>query len=103
MSGIHDQHISVGVESTFGTAVTPTRSYEATADTFTREVEYIESVGFRADMQTIRSDRHDTVSLGATGSIEMSVLNKGHGLIMQHLLGTSSGPTQQSSSAEYKW
>ena len=102
MSAITDQHISVGVESSFGTAVTPTRSYEATADTFTREVEYIESVGFRADMQTIRSDRHDTVSLGATGSIEMAVLNKGHGLIMQHLLGTSSGPTQQSSSAAYK-
>ncbi len=63
MSSILDQVVQVGVESTYGTAVAPTRAYEAKADTFTRDVEYIQSIGFRRDMQTIRSDRDDTISL----------------------------------------
>ena len=82
MSSILDQLIQIGVESTYGTAVAPTRAYEGQSDTFTREVEFIESVGFRQAMQTVRSDRHDTISVGASGSIEVDVLNKGHGLII---------------------
>ena len=101
MSSILDQLIQIGVESTYGTAVAPTRAYEGQSDTFTREVEFIESVGFRQAMQTVRSDRHDTISVGASGSIEVDVLNKGHGLIMQHLLGNSSGPAQQGGTAAY--
>ena len=101
MSSILDQVVQVGVESTYGTAVAPTRAFEAKADTWARDVEYIESVGFRKDQQTIRSDRHDTISIGATGSIEVDVLNKGMGLILQHALGGSSGPTQQGGTAAY--
>ena len=103
MSSILDQVVTVGVESTYGTAQTSTvRSYEAKADTFTRDVEYIQSVGMRRDLQTIRSDRDDTITLGATGSIEFDLLNKGAGLILQHVLGTTSGPTQQGSTAAYR-
>ena len=102
MSSILDQVVQVGVESTYGTAVAPTRAFEAKADTWARDVEYIESVGFRKDQQTIRSDRHDTISIGATGSIEVDVLNKGMGLLLQHALGGSSGPTQQGGTAAYK-
>ena len=101
MSSILDQVVQVGVESTYGTAVAPTRAFEAKADTWQRDVEYIESVGFRKDQQTIRSDRHDTISIGATGSIEVDVLNKGMGLLLQHALGGSSGPTQQGGTAAY--
>jgi hypothetical protein len=101
MSSILDQVVQIGVESTYGTAVAPTRAFEAKADTFSRDVEYIESVGFRRDMQTIRSDRHDTISLGAAGSIECDVLDKGMGLLLQHALGTSSGPTQQGATPAY--
>jgi hypothetical protein len=103
MSGVMDTHLTLGVESTYGTAQLSTvRSYEAKADTFSRDVEYIQSVGFRRDLQTIRSDRDDTVSLGATGSIECDILNKGQGLLLQHILGTTSGPTQIASTAAYK-
>ena len=103
MSSILDQVVTVGVESTYGTAQTSTvRSYEAKADTFTRDVEYIQSVGMRRDLQTIRSDRDDTLTLGATGSIEFDLLNKGAGRILQHVLGTTSGPTQQGSTAAYR-
>jgi hypothetical protein len=64
MAGIYDQHVTVGVESSYGTAQLSTvRSFEAKTDAFTRDVEYIQSVGFRRDLQTIRSDRDDTISL----------------------------------------
>ena len=103
MSGVMDQHVTIGVESTYGTAQLSTvRSYEAMADTFSRDVEYIQSTGFRRDLQTIRSDRDDTISLGATGSIECDILNKGQGLILQHLLGTTSGPTQIAATSAYR-
>ena len=100
MSSILDQVVQVGVESTYGTAVAPTRAYEAKADTFQRDVEYIQSVGFRKDMETVLSGRDQTVSLGATGSIEMDVMNKGMGLLLQHTLGTSA-IAQQGGTAAY--
>ena len=100
MSSILDQVVQVGVESTYGTAVAPTRAYEAKADTFQRDVEYIQSVGFRKDMETILSGRDTTVSLGATGSIEMDVMDKGMGLLLQHTLGTSA-IAQQGGTAAY--
>ena len=102
MSSILDQVVPVGVESPYGTAVAPTRAYEARADTFARDVEYLTSVGFRRDMQTIRNDRDDTITLGATGSIEFDLLNKGAGLLLQHVLGTTSGPTQLGSTSAYR-
>ena len=101
MSSIMDQVVQIAEESTYGTFVSPTRAYEAKADTFTRDVSYIESVGMRRDLQTIREDRNDTVTLGATGSIETDVLTKGHGLLMKNILGTSAGPTQQGATAAY--
>ena len=100
MSSILDQVVQVGVESQYGTAVAPTRAYEAKADTFQRDVEYIQSVGFRKDMETVLSGRDTTISLGATGSIEMDVMNKGMGLLLQHTLGTSA-IAQQGSTAAY--
>lgn len=102
MASILDQFCGVAEESTYGTAITSGfRGYEATSDAFTREVEYIESVGFRQALQTTRYDRHDTISVGASGSIETDVLTKGHGLILKHMLGGSSGPTQQGGTAAY--
>ena len=98
MASILDQFCGVAEESTYGTAITSGfRGYEATGDAWQKDVNYIESVGFRQNMETIRSDRHDTIAVGATGSIECDVLNKGHGPLLKHLLGASSGPTQQAS------
>ena len=101
MTSILDQHVSIGVESTYGTAVAPTRAYEARSDDWQREVEFVESGGFRADRQTVRSDRHRTVSLGATGSIETTVFDRGMGLLLQHVLGTTVSPAQQGATAAY--
>ena len=67
MGSILDTVCQLAEEVTYSTAVSPTRAFEAKADTFTRETEYLQSTGFRRDLQAIRSDRADTVSLGAPG------------------------------------
>jgi hypothetical protein len=100
MSSIMDQVIQIAEESTYGTFVSPTRAYEGKADTFTRDTMQLDSVGFRRNLQTLRSDRSDTITLGATGSIETDVLTKGHGLLLKHLLGTSA-IAQQGATAAY--
>ena len=101
MASIFDQALSVGLESTYGTAVAPTRSYEGQSDDWQREMEYITSQGFRDGMQTTRGDRYENVSLGATGSVSVDVLNKGMGLILQHSLGASVAPAQVGGTAAY--
>ena len=98
---ILDAAILVGQESTYNTAVALTRAYEGKADTFTRSQQRIESVGFRADMQTLRSDRVVTVNEGGSGSIEIDAMDGGLGLLMQGCLGTSAGPVQQAATAAY--
>jgi len=101
MAGIYEQFLSVGVETTYGTAVGLARSYEGQSDDWQRDVEYIESQGFREGLETTRSDRYEGISTGATGSTSLDVMNKGMGLILQHALGASSGPTQVGSTIAY--
>ena len=101
---ILDTFVSVAKETGgYGTATTSSaRAFESKNDDFQRDVEYIESVGFRKDMQTIRSDRHTTISTGATGSIEMDIQNKGLGLLLQGALTTATSPVQLGATSGYK-
>lgn len=102
MSTVLDQNFQLGIESTYGTAVTPTRAYEAKGDDWKLQIENLPSVGMRPAMQAEFSDRQKTITMGATGSLEFDVLTKGMGLLLQAMLGTSSGPTQQGATAAYK-
>lgn len=98
---ILDAAIMVGAESTYGTPATLTRAFEGKADTFNREQARLESVGFRADMQALRSDRVVTVNMGGAASLELDVLNKGMGLLLGGAFGSKAGPTQIASTAAY--
>lgn len=98
---ILDAAILVGLESTYGTPASLTRAFEGKADSFKREQSRIESVGFRGDMHTLRSDRVTTVNMGGAGSIELDLMNKGMGLLLGGSLGTKAGPTQEAATAAY--
>ena len=98
---ILDAAIMVGLESTYGTPATLTRAYEGKADTFQREQARLESIGFRAGTQGLRSDRVVTVPMGGAASIEVDVMNKGMGLLLGGLLGSKTGPAQQAATAAY--
>jgi hypothetical protein len=103
MPSILDNAVLLGEEgaSTYGTAVTATRGYEAKADTFKRTQEFIDSTGMRAGLQAQRSTLSRAVNMGGEGTIEADVLNQGYGLLLQAMLGTATGPTQQASTIAY--
>lgn len=98
---ILDAALHVAQEVTYGTGVTPTRSYEAKADSFKRAQDPLESIGFRAGMETVRSDRRRPVNMGGSASTEFDFLNKGMGLLLEGILGTSAGPTQVAATSAY--
>jgi hypothetical protein len=101
MSSILDVSILLGKESTYGTAATLTDAFEGKADTYKRVHEYIDSVGFRAGMETLRSDRRTLVNMGGEGSLEIDVLTTGWGMLLQAMLGSVSGPTQEAATTAY--
>ena len=99
MSTVLDNAILVGKETTYGTAVTLTRGYEAKSDTWVRKQEFLESKGMRTGAQAQRTGRSRAINMGGEGSIECDVLSNGFGLIAQATLGAVSGPTLVSGTA----
>lgn len=97
---MEDFALHVGVESTYGTPVVPTRSFETQADGHKRQQEFLESRGARSGIQTIRSDRRRAINMGAEGTIPQDVLNKGMGILLKAALGTST-IAQQGVTAAY--
>lgn len=102
MASILDNAILFGKETTYGTPATLTRGYEGKADSWKRAQEYLESTGMYAGRQAKRSDRRVAINMGGAGALEIDVLNKGFGLILQAMLGSVSGPTQIGATAAYK-
>lgn len=98
---IMDTHVTVGLESTYATAVTPDTSFEAKVDDWELENQYLESVGFRANLQGVRGDRVNTIPMGGTGSIQLDFLDKGMGTLLQAAGASVTGPTQEESTAAY--
>lgn len=97
-----DAALHLAVESTYGTYVAGTRSFEAKADSWKREAPPIESIGFRAGMETVRSDRRVQVNHGGSASTEIDVLTKGMGLLLSSIFPTVSGPTQVAATTAYE-
>lgn len=102
MSSVLDQTFSLGKESTYGTAVSLVRAFEAQSDGWKGQRDDLDSVGFSPAMQSIRSDRVRTVEMGASGSTEWDILTKGQGYVFQGIFPTVTGPTQQSATIAYK-
>lgn len=72
-----DASIGIGAETEYGTAATALTGYEGKADSWKASREFIESVGFRAGLQTARADRRTIVNMGGEGEIEADVLDQG--------------------------
>ncbi|MFF4408118.1 phage tail tube protein [Streptomyces sp. NPDC001404] len=72
-----DAAIGIGAETSYGTPAPTTLGYEGKADSWKVSREYVESVGFRAGMQTARADRRNTINMGGEGELEVDVLDVG--------------------------
>lgn len=92
MPGVLDQSISVGKETTYGTAVATTRGYEAMGDGFEREVEFVEDEAVIRNREGMLANRRRIVSKGATGSLEHCLLTGGEGLLLSECFGNAVAP-----------
>ncbi len=101
MPGVLDQRVGIGKEAVYGTAVDPTRHYEARSDPWQRAVERIDSGGFRQGRAAQRADRDSQVDVGAAGGIETAIFSAGMGLLLENLLGSATAPSQIGATGTY--
>ena len=77
------QYFGIGQETTYGTAIVSSRLLEVESDTFTREVTNDIREGFRKGQHTTPHDRNRSVTMGATGSIELPFYFNGMGILLR--------------------
>lgn len=77
-----DASIGIGAEDTYGVLSASVEGYEGQADSWKKTVEPIESVGFRAGMQTARADRLNMINMGGEGELECDLLDAGAGSLL---------------------
>ncbi|MDX3295137.1 phage tail tube protein [Streptomyces scabiei] len=92
-----DAAIGIGKETTYGTAATSTLGYEGKSDSWKTTREFIESVGFRAGMQTARADRRNVVNMGGEGELEIDLLDAGAAAVLSASFDTYNGGTPNAS------
>lgn len=85
-----DASIGIGQEATYGTLSPVVEGYEGQADSWKTTREFIESVGFRAGMQTARADRRNVVNMGGEGELEVDLLDAGAGSLLSAAFDTVS-------------
>lgn len=88
MVAIVDASIGIGTEITYGTAVTPTRFYEFTGETFDYELTKTQGAGMRTGSRLARAGRRVITKFGGGGKLDLEVTSKGMGLLWQAALGT---------------
>lgn len=85
-TGINGQ-LGYAAESTYGTAVAPTRFTEFLSEDFKKTIQRLEAQGIRAGARVDRSDRWASGRVGVDGTLDMELHNKGFGLLLKHLFG----------------
>ena len=85
-SGLAAQ-IGIGVESTVGTAATPTRFYEFNDESIAMTIERIESEGLRTGNRVLRSDRFVSGQKAIEGSFSMDMTAGNTAILFKHALG----------------
>lgn len=85
-SGLAAQ-IGIGVESTVGTAATPTRFYEFNDESIAQTIERIESEGLRTGNRVLRSDRFASGQKAIEGSFSMDMTAGNTAILFKHALG----------------
>ncbi|MFE0699118.1 phage tail tube protein [Streptomyces sp. NPDC058872] len=99
-SGLGAQ-IGIAAESTYGTFVAPTRFLEFTQESLVLKKTTAQSTGIAAGRLLALSSRRVVTQREVAGSLGLEVVNKGMGLLLQALMGTTVTPVQQASTAAY--
>jgi len=81
--------LMISEESTYGTYVAVTRSYEMVSETLKRKIERLESKGLAAGRRVIRSSRWVPGKDSSGGDINLELNSIGQGLLFKHMLGAN--------------
>lgn len=98
--GVLDSYVTIGKEAVaYGTAAAAlTRGIESRSDPVKIARDYLVSNGMRPGFDATRSTRRRAVAMGGTGDIEVDLLNKSHGLLLEAMIGvptvTAGTPTE---------
>ncbi|MEH0578996.1 phage tail tube protein [Streptomyces sp. B21-108] len=99
-SGLGAQ-LGIAAESSYGTFIAPTRFSEFTKQSLALKKTTAQSAGIAAGRLLPLSSRRVVTRQEAVGSVDMEVANKGMGLWIQSLMGTTVTPVQQGVTTAY--
>lgn len=99
-SGLGAQ-LGISAESTYGTFVAPTKFIEFTKESLVLKKTTAQSAGIAAGRLLALSSRRVLTRKEVSGSVDLEVTNKGMGLLLQALMGTTVTPVQQAATAAY--
>jgi hypothetical protein len=99
-SGLGAQ-LGIAAETIYGTFVAPTRFLEFTKESLVLKKTTAQSAGIAPGRLLALSSRRVVTRREASGSIDLEVTNKGMGLLLQALMGTSVTPVQQATTTAY--
>ncbi|MEU8537517.1 phage tail tube protein [Streptomyces sp. BPPL-273] len=99
-SGLGAQ-LGIAAETTYGTFVAPSKFIEFTKESLALKKTTAQSAGIAAGRLLALSSRRVVTRREVAGSIDLEVTNKGMGLLLQALMGTSVTPAQQGAGPAY--
>lgn len=88
MTTPQDCSVGLGVESVYGTGVTPTRWFEFLDESFNYAKNVKQGQGFRVGSRVARSGRRVVASAEGTGDLTVEAVTKGLGLLWQLAMGS---------------
>lgn len=88
-------------ETTFGTYVAPTKFVELTKEDLKKNQVFVQGGGLAAGQLAYAGSRRNVATESGSGSFEIDVPNKGFGLLLQALMGTTVTPVQQGATTAY--
>jgi hypothetical protein len=99
-SGLGAQ-LGISAETTYGTFVAPAKFIEFTKESLALKKTTAQSAGIAAGRLMALSSRRVLTRQEVQGSIDLEVTNKGMGLLLQALMGTTVTPVQQGAGPAY--
>lgn len=99
-SGLGSQ-VGLSAETTYGTYVAPTRFIESTKVSVKKVKNTVTTAGIAAGRMMQAGSRRVVTTKGGTGTLEHELVNRGMGLLVQALMGTTVTPVQQASTTAY--
>lgn len=93
--------LGIAQETTYGVYAAPSRFHEFDKVDLKKTKNTKQGGGLAAGRYAQLGSRRVVTSEAAAGSFDMEVPNKGMGLLLQHIFGSSSAPVQQAATAAY--